>query len=636
MARGIVSRGLITPGGAAHPGAQRPAVATVGALAVDVGVVPPEMPVVEVDQLFRHDDHLRCVVVDASDGPQLLSRAALERELTGRLGYGRALQAYRTVGALVDGQSSLVLDADTPLDQASRAFLGRPSGSRYDDAIVLSPSGKVRVVSVTPVFEDLNVHFEHRSMHDALTGLPNRLLLAEHVHTAVARHRPAPGSTQPALLFIDLDGFKLVNDDHGHTVGDALLKMFAHRLGDLVRPGDVVARLGGDEFAVLLTDGAHRDQAVSVAERVVMAAAAPFLIDSHVLHIGASVGVALFETTTALTRSPVEVLLQQADEAMYLAKRSGRGRAHLYDTTAADIGRDHRAGAGLLRDLRTAIDTNNLELHYQPKVTLPGGHVTGMEALLRWQHPRRGWISPAEFIPLAERTGLINDIGTWVLHRVCAQIAEWTQDITAEGGNLQTPLVAVNVSPRQLAQPNFVTEVAHILATHHVAADRLEIEITETAAIDDLTTTTTVLQGLRELGVTLSLDDYGTGYSSLTLMRELPLDCVKIDKSFVDRLDADPSAAVIVRLVIEASHSLGLTVCAEGVERVEQLEHLVALGCDTAQGYLLGVPAPAHRTDPRPRTLDVVTAPNSETAPWSGRGLVAAEIAPARHNPADA
>lgn len=513
--------------------------------------------------------------------------------------------------------TALVLDAATPLGAAAKAILSRPLCSRYDDAVVVGPDQRRRVLPVRPVFEELALHFSYRARHDTVTELPNRVVLAEQIQALLSRQPFRTADSQPALLCIDLGGFKSVNAEHGHEVGDSILRQFADRLRNLSRPGDIVARLAGDEFALLLTTVLKPAEALAVANRIVLAGITPFFVGERVLHLGASVGVACLEVAAREQSSrPVDVLLQRADEAMYLAKQGGRARAQLYDVTAAAAARTHREGEGMARDLRAALINGELDLHYQPKVALPECRVFEVEALARWQHPLRGAISPAEFIPVAERNGLIGDVGRWALRESCRQIRAWSDELAAENPALRPPVVAVNVSAYQLADPEFVTDVAAALSEYGLDADRLGLEITESAAVDDLPATIERLRELKVLGVTLSLDDFGTGYSSLTLMRQLPIDCVKIDKSFIDHIDTSAGEAVLVRLVIEGAHSLGLTVCAEGIERRGQWEQLVAFGCDSIQGYLLGVPAPAELTDPRPHKLrppDVVAGDNTNT-----------------------
>ncbi len=600
---------------------------TVGELALPVRVLDPDTPAPEVDELLRCDQGLSSVVVAGLDGPELISRSAFEFQMAGRLGYGRALYSRRSIADML-APGTLVLAHDMLLGAAAKAVLARPGRRRYDDAVVLGPGPRVAVLAVTPVFEQLALHFAHRALHDALTGLPNRLLLAEHVRalTGGSQRVPVPRSGRPgeqgapALLYVDLDGFKAVNDSLGHGAGDAVLTQFAERLSDICRPGDVVARLGGDEFAVLLASAVRPEQAMAVADRIVLAAASPFLIADAVVQVGASVGVTTIDGAAAEeARRPVEVLLREADAAMYRAKSHGRGRAEAFDAARDDalVGSRQRSQT-MNRELRDALNTGALELHYQPKIVLASRRVIEFEALARWRHPSRGWISPTEFIPAAEASGLIYQLGVWALTQACAQGRRWTAQLHAEDPTLNSPIIAVNVSPHQLGDPRFVDDVAGVLARTGFAADRLCLEVTESVATDDVAGAVRRLQALRELGVQIALDDFGTGFSSLNLMRQLPLDWIKIDRSFIDSVDVDPTSVVLVRLVIEAAHSLGLKVCAEGIERGGQAEQLIAMGCDAAQGYLFGVPAPADLIDPRPCGL-VVAHPEPLTAGGTSR-----------------
>jgi len=542
-------------------------------LARPVRRLPPSTTLAAVDEMFRRDDQLNSMAVDFADGPALLTRTTFQRLLIGPLGYGRAVHRRRPLTALVEG--GLRMAGDTDLGSAAQQLLDRPADRRYDDALVVGADGSVGLVTMSSVFEQLARQFAHQSMHDPLTGLPNRLLLADAV-----RRLPAPGlggASSPALLYVDLDGFKAVNDDFGHDVGDGVLLQYAHRLRDAVRPGDLAARLGGDEFAVLLIDPVTDMQAEAVADRLVLLSAAPFLVGAHVVHLGASVGVARADEVEQQV-DVVDALLRLADSAMYRAKVSGRRgtRRPGLDRRRDERDEDRRLLAGLER--------GELVLAYQPKYELRTGRLLELEALARWDSPS-GPVSPAVFIPAAEGSGAIHELGAWALRTACAEAATWP----GEGGRCG-PVVAVNVSPHQLADPGLVGVVAQALQVTGLPASQLCLEITETAAIDDLPATRERLGLLRALGVQIALDDFGTGYSSLTLLRSLPLDWVKIDRSFVEDVATDPAGAALVRLVIEAAHSLGVLVCAEGVEREDQLPQLAAMGCDAVQGFLLGLP----------------------------------------------
>ncbi|MCU1672505.1 MAG: Diguanylate kinase [Frankiales bacterium] len=412
---------------------------------------------------------------------------------------------------------------------------------------------------------DLN---EHLARHDALTGLPNRRMLSGAL---------ADGT---ALVLLDLDRFKEVNDALGHAFGDALLQQVAGRLSAAARSSDLVARLGGDEFAFLAQGVLDEEQGLALARRVVQAFAEPYLVGDVVLDVEASAGVALAPQHAA----DFETLLQRADTAMYLAKRGADGVA-LYDASS-DVNSLERLS--LLTELRAALTSAAPQLHllYQPTVDLRTGAAVGVEALLRWQHPTRGVVPPTDFIPLAEHTGLIGPLTQHVLHLALRQCRTWRDT------GLDLP-VAVNLSARNLLESDLPGRVAQALVDHGVPAELLVLEITETALVEDPERAERVVRGLVDLGVRIAMDDFGTGYSSMVSLTRLPLDCLKVDRSFVADLDTGGPGAVIVTSSIALAHELGLRVVAEGIETPAQLLRLRELGCDVAQGYLLARPLPA-------------------------------------------
>lgn len=577
---------------------------TVGRLVAPAPVVRRDTPAPAVDELFRNDALLTSVVVRGGAELLLLSRDRFEFHMTGRLGFGRAVYARRSIESMLP-PSTLRLDAGTDLAAAAAAVLGRPEVQRYDDVIVVDGADDgdamtVGVVSVSALLEALARQFAFRSLHDPLTSLPNRLLLAQHCR---ALGDPADGVTTAVLLYIDLDHFKPVNDEYGHAAGDAVLIEFARRLEAIAEGYGVAARLGGDEFAVLLA-GVSQEQAVALADRVVLAADSPFFVGERVISVGASVGLAVPPragsdpigdvpgTRQELAHDTVEVLLRHADAAMYRAKQGGRNRvvvAHEPDRHR-ELQRTVRIGERLRQMIDTSSEGEYLTLHFQPKLRLVDRRQVELEALLRWRDPELGTVPPAEFIPVAEAEGLIGPLSRWVLATACRQAAAWS--VT------DVPRIAVNISPLHLAESDFCRQVRSTLADSGLGPERLCVEITETAAVSDLALATTRLAELRAMGVTVALDDFGTGASSLTLLRHLPFDVVKIDREFIADVDIEPADAVLVRLIVEAAHSLGRTVCAEGVERPGQLTQLLAIGCDTAQGFYLGMPVSAHEIDP--------------------------------------
>jgi diguanylate cyclase (GGDEF)-like protein len=408
---------------------------------------------------------------------------------------------------------------------------------------------------------------------DALTALPNRRAFFEHAGDALTGE---PSSDPCAVMVVDLDRFKEVNDTLGHHSGDLLLQAVALRIRDAVRDRDVVSRLGGDEFAVLLR-AASEETARDVAQRIGAALGQRFKVDGATMDIEASIGVALYPHHGA----DVNVLLQRADLAMYRAKERHDG----FSVYTAELDSDQPGQLSLLGDLRHALEHGELTLHYQPKAVLATGKVGHVEALVRWERPGHGLQPPSEFIPLAERTGLIKQLSVSVLDAALRQLREWADS----GRDLA---VAVNLSARNLLEEDLPETVAGLLADHGVPADRLILEITESAIMSDETHSMDVLVRLSELGVCLSIDDYGTGYSSLSRLRRLPVDEIKIDRSFVAHMDRERGDALIVQSTVELAHNLGLRVVAEGVETKAIWNALRELGCDYAQGYFLRKPMP--------------------------------------------
>ncbi|WP_051223239.1 putative bifunctional diguanylate cyclase/phosphodiesterase [Conexibacter woesei] len=419
----------------------------------------------------------------------------------------------------------------------------------------------------------------HRATHDPLTGLPNRPAFVGQVERALDRRRDdAHAQGRVAVMFVDIDDFKLVNDSLGHGAGDRLLEAVAQRLTEALRPQDVVARFGGDEFTVLVADVIDEADARRVAERLAAALVPPIDLDGESRFVTASVGLAIGGDGYG----DADQLLQDADAAMYRAKANGKARCDTFDDS---LRADAIRRLALESGLREALAHDELTLHYQPQVRLPDGLITGAEALIRWQHPDLGAVSPAEFIPMAERLGVIEEIGAWVVRTACAEAVAWGRD------DLE---IAVNVSPRQLSTPEFADIVRDALARSGLDAHRLCLEVTETALLADVEAAHAMLARLRELGVLLAVDDFGVGHASLRHLRQLlPVDVLKIDKSFVDGLAEDREDAAIISAVVRLAEGLGLDCIAEGVETAEQAEALSAMGCSNAQGWHFARPMPA-------------------------------------------
>ena len=406
--------------------------------------------------------------------------------------------------------------------------------------------------------------------HDPLTGLPNRTLLREKIDRELA----ISGKTT-ALLCLDLDRFKEVNDTLGHAVGDVLLKAVADRLTACLRDGDRIARLGGDEFVIFQAGIESRDNASALAQRIIDVIDEAFIIDGKAVRIGVSIGIA----TAPNDGEIADALLRHADTALYKAKANGRGTFCFFET---EMDADRQERRQLEAVLQEALETRQFEIYYQPQVDTNSERVVGFEALLRWHHPERGMVSPAEFIPLAEESGLIIPIGEWVLRQACKDAASWPADVS----------VAVNLSPLQFKSQALAHCVVSALSDAGLPASRLELEITESVLLTDNDTALATLHHIKSLGVRIAMDDFGTGYSSLSYLRLFPFDKIKIDQSFIRELGNSKDCAAIVKAVVDLGASLGITTTAEGVETSEQLSRVREQGCSEIQGYLFGKPLP--------------------------------------------
>ncbi|HVW32364.1 MAG TPA: EAL domain-containing protein, partial [Acidimicrobiia bacterium] len=521
--------------------------------------------------------------------PRSVALGPAERELH------RNLWLALAVLLLVVG---LGLNLQRSLARPARRLRAAIEAAGTDDGVRAPVEGPAEMAAVAEAFNatiarrrELEQELVHQALHDPLTGLPNRALLADRLNQAVARRARHGGAV--LVAFMDLDRFKVINDSKGHPAGDALLVALARRLETTLRAGDTVARFGGDEFVVVSEGADGPGEAKAIAERLAAALKEPFAVAGEEIRITGSVGVAVGRGGES-----GDDLIRNADAAMYEAKERERGGWALY--------RD-RIHSGVMSRLETecelhrALEQEAFQVHYQPKYSLASADVVGVEALVRWLHPTRGLVSPADFIPICEETGLILPLGDWVLGEAARQSQSWRVN---DGLHIA---VSVNLSARQLMQPDLTRRVEAVLTRTGLDPADLCLEITEGTLLVDMTAAVRHLTALRGLGVRVSIDDFGTGYSSLAYLRTLPLDELKIDRSFVTSVADDPAAAAIVASVVSLGHALGLVVVAEGAETAEQLAALRELGCDLAQGYHLGRPAPAGQLTPLLRRSTAAT-----------------------------
>jgi diguanylate cyclase (GGDEF)-like protein len=465
-------------------------------------------------------------------------------------------------------------------------------GQRSRDIRQLNAELEKRVEERTRQLEDLNRELLQEiierkrvqsqllemAFYDALTGLPNRSLFIDRLDKEI-KHTSCNSSYLFAVLFLDCDRFKVINDSLGHLVGDELLIAIAQRLQHCVKQTDTIARLGGDEFAILMPNVPNLDSAVQLAQMLLDMFASPFEIEQWQVFTGASVGIVLGHA--GYTKS--EHVLRDADTAMYRAKALGKAQYQVFDTAM------HEAVLRLLQletDMRRALEAQEFVLHYQPIVSLTTGHITGLEALLRWQHPQQGFISPIEFIPIAEETGLILSIGEWVIRTACQQLRNWQQQGLVD----QRFSVSINLSARQFVQTNLIQQIDQILFETQISPFHLKLEITESSIMNNTKLATSILKQLKKRRIHLSIDDFGTGYSSLSYLQAFPADSLKIDRSFIQRLNKSSINSGLIPAIISIARAMQMSVVAEGIETLEQLTLLRRLNCELGQGYLFSVP----------------------------------------------
>ncbi|MDI3514067.1 MAG: hypothetical protein PWP40_1296 [Rhodocyclaceae bacterium] len=466
------------------------------------------------------------------------------------------------------------LKPDGEPESITVSLTGIPMNTQEDDRRMVGLYGVARDISERKRAEEI---ISFQAYHDQLTHLPNRVLFKDRLELAIAQAQRRNGAL--AVMFIDVDRFKLVNDTFGHAEGDALLRAIAARLSATLRRGDTLARLGGDEFTVLLPDIARPEDAEVIARKVLEAISPPIGLSKGQFRATVSVGIALFPRDG----SSAEELTRHADVAMYQVKRSGKNAYRFFDP---DLNTRHRDRIALENDLRNALVRNEFELHYQPQVSVVQRRIVGVEALLRWQHPVLGPISPATFVQVAEEVGLIGEISAWVLEQACAQVAEWRR------AGIEAPRMSINLSAHDFHRSNIVASITDCLERHALRPGQFEIEITESIMMNDTAGVTAKLQELRSSGISVAIDDFGTGYSALAYLQKFPVSTLKIDRSFVRDLEG-PMTNPIIAAITGIARGFELELVAEGVENEEQARALRALGCDVMQGYLFARPSRA-------------------------------------------
>ena len=542
--------------------------------------ISPEVPVFDVERMFLADPSLSAMVVSGTDEAVCISRDWFFAQLVGPLGHGRSLYARHRIGRLPRPDTLTLPAATAPID-AAREVQARPADSRYHDIVVRSEDGSFSTIAVADLFAEVAHTHAYLGLHDPLTGLANRRLFLERLGVT-HRHASEGNGGLFGVLFVDLDDFKPINDVFGHETGDVALATVAQRLRRFEDLPVTVARFGGDEFGVLVEDASGTDTILELAEQIAAALNSPMLLAGERVTLRASIGVALADGHSTPTD-----LLRNADLAMYTAKRDNKGGYALYE---AEMHARASKRLQLRSQLEVALERQEFELHFQPVVALDDQRIIGAEALVRWRQPDHGLIGPNHFIPLCEQTGMIVPLGSWVLREACSHGALWQQCHPQR----ERMSLSVNISPRQLLEPGFVDELDAILKDTGFENASLVLEITETVFIEDVAAVTERLEAVRSLGVRIALDDFGTGFSSLGYLARLPIDVLKLDRSFVSELSS-PNESALFQGIVMLAHSLELIAVAEGVETTEQLAVLRDAGCERGQGYLFAKPMPAEQ-----------------------------------------
>lgn len=559
-------------------------------------------------QMRDNESRLRAIVQNVADGILTITPNGTIIEFNnasypllglkeGETPKGRSLLEFIAPRAIPNFEESLAELSGLDLrhhiaEQRLTLPLVRMDKTEIEVSAAFRPIPDAQTPLITVVLHDITARKRYEEQlvymanHDALTNLPNRSMLEYSLKSALEKHKRDAASRHDratAILFIDLDRFKLINDSLGHNVGDLLLKAVADRLRRVISRQEIIGRLGGDEFLIIIPRLRETQDAATLSQAVLDALAPAFDIQGRHLFITPSIGIALCPADG----DDFPTLMRNADTAMYSAKARGGGTYHFFTKT---MNESAVARLAIENDLREALKEGQFELYYQPKIELLSGKLAGLEALIRWNQPGRGFISPMQFIPVAEETGLIGKIGEWVLRRVCDQIREW--DLLG----LPPVSIAVNLSPRQLIEGRITETISRILDETATPASRIVLEITETVMMHEIKRSASILDELRKLGLQIAIDDFGTGYSSLAYLKRLPINSIKIDRSFVRDVTTDPDDAAITNTIIIMGHNLGLKVVAEGVETQEQLEFLREHGCDEIQGFLISEPRPANIT----------------------------------------